>query len=98
MSTGVAAAHLGVQMAIQACVGNTQGCLWAGTTCQSWCPGHTCVDSMSEHVVLVLMSMGMHGPTCNQRVCTATCPPAKVLGTLSWLLRLAHVLHDLTMG
>lgn len=93
----MSAAHLGVQMAVQARIWNAQRCLRAQTTCQSWCPGHTRVDSMSESVVLVLTSMGMHVPVCSQRVRTGTCPHAKVLGTLSWPLPSAHIC-DLAMA
>lgn len=87
----VSAAHLGVQMAAQACIWSTQGCWWARTTCRSWCPGHA-------HVILALRSMGVHVPACSQRVCTATCPSAKVPGTLSWPLPSAHILYDLALA
>lgn len=40
----------------------------------------------------------MHVPACSQRVCTATCPSAKVPGTLSWPLPSAHILYDLALA
>ena len=47
---------------------------------------------------LALRSMGVHVPVCSQRVCTATCPSAKVPGTLSWPPPSAHILHDLALA
>lgn len=98
VSTGVLAAHLGVQTAAQAGIWNTPACLWVWTTCRAWSPGHTHVNSTSEPVVLVLTHVGMRVPAWSQRVCTATCPSAKVLGAPSRPLPSAHMLHDLAMA
>lgn len=77
----VSTPQLGVQRAAQAGIWNMPGCLWVRTPRQSWSPTHARVSSILESVVLVLTYMGMCVLMCSQRACTATCPPAKVLGT-----------------